>query len=68
MGQTSLKLVEVVHIGKQLSNDEYCPAIGKNLRRTGYRTILAVKVTGCPNTDESTEEPTAMAVSALFTV
>ena len=34
MRKTALKLIEVIHVGKKLADDQDCPAIGKNLRRT----------------------------------
>jgi hypothetical protein len=44
MRKTALKLIEVIHVGKKLADDQDCPAIGKNLRRTCDRAILAIKV------------------------
>ncbi len=36
------------NIGKQFTDDEHCPTIGEKLRRSGDRTILAVKMHGTP--------------------
>ena len=44
MRKTALKVIEVIHVGKKLADDQDCPAIGKNLRRTCDRAILAIKV------------------------
>jgi hypothetical protein len=48
MRQTTLKAIEVVHVCKELADNQHRPAIGKDLRRTGDRAVLAVKVHG-PN-------------------
>ena len=47
-GKTTLEVIEMRNIGKQFTDDEHCPAIGEKLRRSGDRTILAVKMHGTP--------------------
>jgi hypothetical protein len=42
--QTALDLVEMLHVGKKLANDEHRPAVCENLRRPRNRTVLAVAV------------------------
>jgi len=47
-GKTTLEVIEMRNIGRQFTDDEHCPAIGEKLRRSGDRTILAVKMHGAP--------------------
>jgi hypothetical protein len=42
--KTALQLIEVINVGKKLADNEHCPAVGKDFRRSRHRTILAVKV------------------------
>jgi hypothetical protein len=47
-GKTTLEVVEMRNIGKQFTDNEHCPTIREKLRRSGDRTILAVKMHGTP--------------------
>jgi hypothetical protein len=42
--QTAFDLVEMLHVGKKLANDEHRPAVCENLGRPRNRTVLAVAV------------------------
>jgi hypothetical protein len=45
-GKPTVQVVEVPQAREELSDDQRCPAVGENLRRSGHRAVLAVQVHG----------------------